>query len=131
MSKQSRVTTLINTTLVNFCRDQYVAAILLVMLCALLSIYLVAAVTCYLWSLFAVPLGAPAIGLLHAWGLAYAARYVARREPRWLVNKPEGEKSGDEHLADLLDASWNSIGRSLSFAAVAYVAVAWFGPVLS
>lgn len=38
MSKQSRV-----TTLVNFCRDQYVAAILLVMFCAPLSIYLVAA----------------------------------------------------------------------------------------
>ncbi len=30
---------------------------------------------------------------------------------------------------DVLDASWNNIGRSLSFAAVAYVAVAWFGPV--
>jgi len=126
MSNQSRV-----LTTVNFCRKQRLAAILLVMLCAPLSIYLVAAVTCYLWSLFAVPLGAPAIGLLHAWGLAYAARYIAHREPRWLVDKPEGEKSSDEHLADLLDASWNSIGRSLSFAVVAYVAVAWFGPVSS
>ena len=124
MSKQSRV-----TTLVNFCRDQYVAAILLVMLCAPLSIYLMAAVTCYLWYLFVVPLGVPTIGLLHAWGLAYAARYIVRRTPQWLVDKPENEKSGDEHLADLLDASWNGIGRSLTFAAVAYVAVAWFGPV--
>ena len=125
MSNQSRV-----LTTVNFCREQRLAAILLVMLCAPLSIYLMAAVTCYLWSLFAVPLGAPAIGLLHAWGLAYAARYVARREPRWLVDKPESEKSSDEHLADVLDASWNNIGRSLSFAAVAYVVVVWFGLVL-
>lgn len=124
MSKQSRV-----TSLVNFCRDQYIAAVLLTLLCAPLSIYLMAAVTCYLWSLFVVPLGAPAIGLLHAWGLAYAARYVARREPRWLVDKPEGDKSGAEHIADLLAASWDGICRCMCFAAIAYVAVMFFGPV--
>lgn len=126
MSNQSRV-----TTILRFCREQRLTAILLVLFCAPLSIYLTAAVTCYLWSLFVMPLGAPAISLLHAWGLAYAARYIARRKPQWLIDKPESEKSSDEHLADLLDASWNSVGRSLSFAAVAYVAVAWFGPVSS
>lgn len=124
MSKQSRA-----ISLVNFCRDQHVAAVLLTLLCAPLSIYLMAAITCYLWSLFVMPLGAPAIGLLHAWGLAYVARYIVRCTPQWLVDKPENEKSSDEHLADLLNASWNGIGRSLTFAAVAYVAVAWFGPV--
>lgn len=76
-----------------------------------------------------MPLGAPAIGLLHAWGLAYAARYVARHEPRWLDAGLLALRLVDEHLADLLDASWNGVCRSLSFAAVAYVAVAWFGPV--
>jgi hypothetical protein len=124
MSKQSRT-----VTFVTFCRDQPLAAVLLVMLCAPLSVYLAAAVACYLWSLFVVPFGAPTISLLHAWGLAFAVRYIVRRNPQWLVNKPENEKSSAEHLADLLDASWHGVCRSLSFAAVAYVAVAWFGPV--
>lgn len=124
MSKQSRA-----VTLVNFCRDQYLFAIVLVLLCTPLAIYLSASVTSYLWSLFVVPLGAPAISLLHAWGLAYITRYLAHRTPRWLVDKPEHQKLGEEHLADLLNSVCNSIGRSLAYAAIAYVAIAWFGPV--
>ena len=118
-------------TWTNFCRDYTIAASLLLLLGLPLAVYLSAAVTQYLWLLFAVPLGVPAIGLLHAWGLIYALRVVSRRHPKWLVVKPEHEKSADEHLADALHSVWSSVGGYLGSAAVAYLAVAWFGPVVS
>ena len=118
-----------SAVIVQFCRENTILVTILVALGLPLAVYLSALTTCYLWGLFAVPLGAPVISLLHAWGLVFAARYVARREPRWLVDKPERDKDGTEHLADLLVASWDGICRCMCFAAIAYVAVMFFGPV--
>jgi len=116
--------------IVALCHDHPLTAHVLLWPAIPLSIYIGALSIHYLWALFLVPLGVMEIGLLHAWGIGFTVRHLVRRKPSWLVDKPEHEKSSDEHLADLLHANWTSILVGLLAMSIAYCAVAWFGPVV-
>ena len=83
-----------------------------------------------MWALFVVPLGAPAIGLLHAWGLATLARLSGARLPSVLDVATFDSLSEDDKFV-------NSVARPivqclllLCATGMAHLLVWLFGPVM-
>ncbi len=73
--------------------------------CLPLSFIWCAYVTTVLWDWFAVPLGAPHIGVFHAYGLALLAAVMVRG----YGSKRKPERSASETLKDALHAFWCAV----------------------
>lgn len=108
------------STGVSFVNDHPVLTGLLLLVMMVPNGLCTALVARFLWSTFVVPLGMPAVDLLHAWGLCLTAGFFASRV---------GSDGGDEGTARTLVRSFYWPFVCLLGYLLVRVALAVFGPL--
>ena len=84
---------------------------------------------CYTWAVFAVPLGLPVIGWLHAWGLRMLVTLLHRPHDSIADEAIKNTwTSGKRTARGLRGLAAHTLGY-LFAALCVYIALAWFGPV--